>query len=293
MADSTAPKAAPPPGERLASYFENFFRTIVGVSTLGASITFSQIISSPVAPRQNFGFDQVTVQWFLAIAWLFFFLALAVTSLFASLLSLYRPQAVEYFGTTTGHNRRTVMWYATFASSLLFLLAVLAFIFVGLVVVAYAGPVGWIAVGFCVTFGTFGFGFIIYRSPLFAREESWKDRRRRTTDPVLAHMKLHKTWDEKPGSGNWGTMPNRKTDSYWQKDGTTVPQSHPARYTRRTTIDPRRYDDKRHSGASTTVSENLDEIPRVNKSSIGDDIYEDDLWGKNGAVFHNRYRGQT
>lgn len=291
MANLVAP---PHPGERLASYFENFFRTIVGVSTLGASITFSQVVSSPVAPYQDFGFDQITVRWFLATSWLFFLLALAVTSLFASLLSLYRPQAVEYFGITSGHKRRKVMWYATLASSVLFLLSVLAFVFVSLTVVAYSGPVGWIAFGFCVVFGVFGFGFILYRSPLFEQDDGWHDRRGRgAADPVLAHMKLHGIRNQKPSSGNWNTMPSRRSDPYWQKEAATVPKSYPDRYTRRSTIDPQRFDDKRYSRASTTVSERWDGNPVENVSSFDDKTYEDDLWGKNGAVFHNRYRGQT
>jgi hypothetical protein len=155
------------PGERLASYFENFFKTVIGIATLGASITFSKIIQTPVAPFDNFGYSKYTIQWFLAISWLLFVLALAFTSFFASLLSLYRPQAVKAFGSRVSSERRKVMWYVTLVSSLLYGLTIGAFVFVSLVVVGYAGAVGWTTVGFCVIFGVGGFGTIIYQSPIF------------------------------------------------------------------------------------------------------------------------------
>ncbi len=154
------------PGDRLASYFENFFRTITGVSILGASITFTNIIRSPVAPFHNFGFNSRTVQYLISLSWLFFVLALAFTSFFASALSLWRPQAVKAFGTTTGADRVKVLWFATGVSAFLFGLEVVAFITVSLVVTAYTGPVGWVAVGFIIIFGLLGFGVIIWRSPM-------------------------------------------------------------------------------------------------------------------------------
>jgi hypothetical protein len=171
MADANPenPLQPPHPGERLASYFENFFRTVLGIATLGASITFSKIVQAPVNPFDDFGYSKYTIQWFLAISWLLFVLALAFTSFFASLLSLYRPQAVKAFGTKVSSERRKVMWYVTLVSSLLFGLVIGAFVFASLVVVGYAGAVGWITVGFCVIFGTGGFGTILYQSPIFTR----------------------------------------------------------------------------------------------------------------------------
>lgn len=173
MADAKHDDASksPHPGERLASYFENFFRIVIGVATLGASITFAKIVQTPVAPFDNFGYSKYDVQWFLAISWLLFVLVLAFTSFFASLLSLYRPQAVKAFGTQTSTERRKVMWYVTLVSSLLYGLTIAAFIFISLVVVAYSGPVGWVTIGFCVVFGIGGFGTIIYQSPLFMRDD--------------------------------------------------------------------------------------------------------------------------
>lgn len=162
----TKPPPGKPPGERLASYFENFFRTVVGISTLGASITFSKIVQAPVTPFHDFGFSQHDIQYLITVSWLFFILALAFTSFFASALSLWRPRAIESFGTQDGAERRKVLWFATGVSALLFGLIVAAFVTLALVVVGYSGPVGWIALAFIIVFAVLGFGVIVWRSPM-------------------------------------------------------------------------------------------------------------------------------
>ena len=58
-----------------------------------------------------------------------------------------------------------MIWWGILVSSVLFGLLMVAFVFLGLVVVAYAGPVGWAAVGATTFFGTLGFGSIIWQSP--------------------------------------------------------------------------------------------------------------------------------
>lgn len=58
------------------------------------------------------------------------------------------------------------MYYATAVSMVLFGLLVVAFLFLGLVVTAYVGPVGWTAVGFTVLSGVLGFGSIVWQSPI-------------------------------------------------------------------------------------------------------------------------------
>jgi hypothetical protein len=154
MADATpAAPAKTHPGERLATYFDNFFKTIVGISTFGASLTFSKIVSTPVAPWDDYGFSKTSVQYFLSHAFLFFVLDLAITSFAGSALTLYRPQAIEWFGTNVSRERRVVMWYATVVSAVLFGLLIAAFILIALVVTAYAGPTGWLATAATVFFG--------------------------------------------------------------------------------------------------------------------------------------------
>lgn len=171
---STPPKS---PGERLSSFFDNFLKTVAGICTFGASLTFSKIISDPVVPWINYGFSHFQVQRYIAISWLCFILGLAITSFAASALSLWRPKLIKAFGTVDSDGRRTVMWWATAVSSVLFGLLMAAFIFLGLVVVAYAGPVGWAAVGATTFFGTLGFGSIIWQSPLGSnppKGNSWR-----------------------------------------------------------------------------------------------------------------------
>lgn len=58
------------------------------------------------------------------------------------------------------------MWYATGVSVVLFGTLVVAFIFLGLVVAAYTGPVGWAAVAFTAVAGVAGFGSIVWQSPI-------------------------------------------------------------------------------------------------------------------------------
>lgn len=157
------------PGERLAEYFNNFFATVTGISTLGASITFSKILQTPVASWTDYGFSDVTIQKYIAISWLCFILDLAITSFAASALSLWRPQAIRYFGTSDTNDRRTVMWYATVVSIVLYGLLVTAFVFLSLVVTAYAGPLGWVAVGFSAFFGACGIGAIVWQSPISSK----------------------------------------------------------------------------------------------------------------------------
>lgn len=215
MAEAPAKgSAAKHPGERLASYFENFFTTVAAVATLGASITFAKEVQAPVAPFHDYGFSTTDVQYLIAISWLFFVLALAFTSFFASALSLWRPQAVEAFGTQNGSERRKVLWYATAVSAFLFALAVVAFITISLVVVAYAGPVGWIALVFMCIFAVLGFGSIIWQSPLewptslvkFEREEQ---------EAFERHMGLHvpdrKQMHDGIDSDSLPTMPRHRS----------------------------------------------------------------------------------
>jgi hypothetical protein len=154
------------PGERLASYFDKFFTTVVGLSTLGASISFSKIVQTPVTPWVDYGVGIVTIQNYVSISFLLLVVDLALASAAASALSFYRPRAVSYFGTKDSHERRIVMWWATLVSVVLFSLLFTAFIFLGLVVAAYTGPIGWVAVGFSAMFGLVFLGVIVWQSPI-------------------------------------------------------------------------------------------------------------------------------
>ena len=181
-------KAPPPdptkqhPGERLANFCDNFFKTIIGISTFGASMCFAKIVQTPVEPWVNYGYSKITVQFFLSNAFLFFVLDLMATSFAASALQLWRPQAVEYFGTEDSEDRRTVMWWATLVTCILLGLILVAFIMLGLIMVAYAGPVGWITIAFTALFGLVGAGVIVWQSPIGSRP------------PPRKHPKRHPPW---------------------------------------------------------------------------------------------------
>lgn len=59
-----------------------------------------------------------------------------------------------------------MLWFATGVSTLLYGLTIAAFLTLELVAVAYAGPVGWVAVAFTVVLALMGFGCIVWQSPL-------------------------------------------------------------------------------------------------------------------------------
>ncbi|KAL9107651.1 MAG: hypothetical protein Q9227_007458 [Pyrenula ochraceoflavens] len=153
--------------ENVATWFAGFFQTLLGLSTLGASITFSYVLSSSSntsLPRDAY-FSSRQLSHFLALSWLLFVLALAFTSIFTTLLQFYHADAISHW-TRGGHGKRLVLWYATLACALLYGLVISAFIFLCLVDVAYAETIGWVATGFAIAFAVLGEGCILIRSPL-------------------------------------------------------------------------------------------------------------------------------
>ena len=116
-----------------------FLSFTVGVSIFGASI-FTVIVSEiaqPGKPPSNERFDERTVRTLLAISWLLFVLALGIGGVSINLL------------TGTGENPQ--FWSRLKIRSLILLLQSLiigAFLILSLVIVAYTGDVGWVAVAF-------------------------------------------------------------------------------------------------------------------------------------------------
>lgn len=275
------------PGDRLASYFENFFRTITGVSILGASITFTNIIRSPVTPFHNFGFSSRVIQYLISLSWLFFVLALAFTSFFASALSLWRPQAVKAFGTTTGADRIKVLWFATGVSAFLFGLEVVAFITISLVVTAYTGPVGWVAVGFIIIFGLLGFGVIIWRSPI-----TWpavlRRSKREEKDASERHLGRHQERDAE------------KYETGIEEGGEQLPAV-PRQRSRAERNDGRNYTygrstsgEYRGQGTADWRSSRRKEIGGFNRysraSTVLSDAYDPGTFGQQGMVYDDGVR---
>ena len=58
------------------------------------------------------------------------------------------------------------MWYASAVSALLFGMLIVAFVFLGMVVAAYSGAIGWVAVAFTALVGLVGMGCIVWQSPI-------------------------------------------------------------------------------------------------------------------------------
>ena len=248
-------------GDRLASYFENFFKGFGSIATLGASLTFSKIVQSPVPPFHDYGFSSQGIQYLLSTSWLLFILTLAFTSFFASALSLWRPQAVAAFGTKDSETRKKVLWFASGVSALLLGLTFAAFLTLALVVVAYVGPVGWVAVVFTILFGLLGFGAIAWQSPL--EWPSWLIRsHRRELETVEEY--LPRPSQELKGDHNQSYMnepaeqlqrQQSHSGNYEQRDyGRSTSGDHGGGRWRHSQRDEA-YDVHRYSKASTVISD--------------------------------------
>lgn len=142
------------PAESVSAWFTGLFTTVIGISTLGASITFNYVIGLVNSPVKDSYFSPAEVQRFLGISWLLFLLALASASLASTILTFFKHTWMKDWNGDHGKtSQRDVQLYATFITALLSGLLVAAFIFLCLVVTAYAVVVGWVALGFTAAFG--------------------------------------------------------------------------------------------------------------------------------------------
>jgi hypothetical protein len=142
------------------------FKTLTGICTLGASLTWSKVVGSPTEPSKYHGLSGTQIQYYIADAFVCFVLALFLTTLSASALSNWRPAAIRYFGTEDSHRRRIVAWWATLVSTILIGLTITAFIFLGLVVAGLVGTAGWIALAFTGIMAVVVLAVIIWQSPI-------------------------------------------------------------------------------------------------------------------------------
>jgi hypothetical protein len=142
------------PAESVSAWFTGLFTTVIGISTLGASITFNYVIGVVSSPVHDSYFSAEEVQLFLSISWLLFLLALASASLASTILTFFKHSwHKDWNGEHGKTSQKEVQLYATVATALLTGLVVAAFIFLCLVVAAYAPVVGWVALGFTSAFG--------------------------------------------------------------------------------------------------------------------------------------------
>lgn len=142
------------PAESVSAWFTGLFTTVIGISSLGASITFNYVIGVTSSPRQGSYFSPEEIQMLLGISWLLFLLALASASLASTILTFFKHSwQKDWNGEHGKTSQRDVQIYATFATAVLTGLVIAAFIFLCLVVTAYAPVVGWVALGFTSAFG--------------------------------------------------------------------------------------------------------------------------------------------
>jgi hypothetical protein len=133
-------------GEIVIKSFEGFLSFVIGVSIFGAS-TFTVVVSQIADPSSLYAkprFTAETVRTFLAISWLLFILALGIVGFSMSVVTFQREHA------KLGQEGEWIKrWKGVglLVSSVIELLIVVAFIFLSLVIVAYAEAVGWVAVG--------------------------------------------------------------------------------------------------------------------------------------------------
>lgn len=142
----------PDPAELI--WADNLIPIVFGLSSFGGSITFT-VIPSRIQSQAISLFNDEAIRYFLALAWLFFALALGSASISQLVVALNREQIKEMLAEEAEGSRGSSAFRKTFAGLwfrcfglILQVLVLLAFLFLGLVVVAYAPNVGFIAVAF-------------------------------------------------------------------------------------------------------------------------------------------------
>ncbi|KAI1619694.1 hypothetical protein EDD37DRAFT_570851 [Exophiala viscosa] len=155
-------------GSSVSNWFNGLFTTIIGVATLGTSITFSYVLSNGTAtpPSTTATFNQQQVQDFLAISWLLFLLTLAFASLGSTLLTFFKKHWIADWDGVKGETSQwTVQMYAVCVSGLLGALTIGAFMLLCLVVVAYSPVVGWVSLFFAIFFGVVILVAVVHQAP--------------------------------------------------------------------------------------------------------------------------------
>jgi hypothetical protein len=133
------------------TYYQGLFTIVIGVTTFGASITFSLILTDTRQPI--FHFSSSSVQLFVAISWLCFVMALGAACILASFLSFYGPKIRAEWNDAGG--QRKWLWFGAGATGILGSLLFVAFLFLSLTVMAYVKVVGIIAIVFTILIGIF------------------------------------------------------------------------------------------------------------------------------------------
>jgi hypothetical protein len=121
--------------------YENFFKNLGAIATLGSSITFSLIVSKiqdPIEVSKKAGTDQSVVKILLAVTWLLFTVLLAVAFLVSGLVKMRLDKFNELNA------------FLHFVFSMIFLLIAAATVFLSLVLGAYVEVLGWVGLSIFV-----------------------------------------------------------------------------------------------------------------------------------------------
>jgi hypothetical protein len=173
--DLSLPAMSSQPSSIINSFFSAFFTAILSISTLGASLTFDFVLNGSLrTPPADSIFTTTHLQTFVALAWLFFVLALASAAAFQTLLKFY-GEVLKTAWDRGGRGRKGAQWVGMAVSALLYGLVITAFTFLSLIVTAFTPAIGWTAVGFTGAFAIGGFGSILYQAPCWG---SGKSKRR-------------------------------------------------------------------------------------------------------------------
>jgi hypothetical protein len=126
-----APLSGKTHGESAAKFFEGFFPSVIAISTLGASITFTVIVSSLPEPKQTFA--EETVRTFLAIAWLLFILGLTLGTFLGSGMIFHSDEVRKGFELDSQSAR--IRWWGIMTILVLEMIIIGSFLLLSLVVI--------------------------------------------------------------------------------------------------------------------------------------------------------------
>src|SRR5258708_7902148 len=91
--------------DRTQAWFQVFFQTVIAISTVGSSFTFTIIFAElKLEKPPTDSFDTESVRRKLSVCWLLFVVALALTSAYATLTALKD----NYFAECVSNNR--MLW---------------------------------------------------------------------------------------------------------------------------------------------------------------------------------------
>ena len=127
------------------AYFEKLFKLAIGISTFGATITFTLIV---IEIREPVIFSLYTVHVLLATSWLLFTVTLGIAIIFTSCFNHVVEKAKVDALNITGKRRWRRIGVAV--STILALPLLGGFSAISFVVMAYVKPVG--AIGVCWAF---------------------------------------------------------------------------------------------------------------------------------------------